>query len=181
MCSWERRDEPATQQGSWNQTMQSELCPAARFSLELQLSLESGRQGLLHHLKPKGCFSKSTRQRKANAAAVGCSEAGLGSAGHVWEQQRGYCNPQPRCSSKTIAGLMHTPDDVRDTAQTTAAAWTRGSRASGEQRDSKGNSFVIKCTSPKTTGTFPLLKSSSSRDATQQETSKKFKYWPSTN
>lgn len=151
---------------------------------ELQLSLESGRQGLLHHLKPKRCFSKSTRKKKkkkASAAAVGCSQARLGSAGQVWEQQRRYCNPQPCRSSKTIAGLMHTPDDVRDTAQKTATAWTRGSRASGEQRDSKGNSFVIKRTRPKTTGTVPLLKSSSSCDATQHETSEKFKYWPSTN
>lgn len=124
---------------------------------------------------------KIHQAKKGRRGSWGCSEAGLGSAGQVWKQQHWYCNPQPCCSCKTIAGLMHTPDDVRDTAQTDCAAWIRGSGVSREQRDSKGNSFVTKCTRPKTTSPFPVLKSSSSCDATQQETSKKFKYWPSTN
>lgn len=143
---------------------------------ELQLFLENGKPGLLHHPKSQSCFSKSTRHRKAASALEGCSEAG-----QVWEQQHRHCGPQPCSSGKTIAELMHTPDDVRDTAQTDCAAWTRGSRVSREQRDSKGNSFVTERTRPKTTSTFLLLKSSSSCDATQKETSEKFKYWPSTN
>ena len=61
---------------------------------------------------------------KADVALLGCSEAGLGSSrGRTGSSSNsGYCNPQPCCSSKTIAGLMHTLDDVRDTAQTDCAA-----------------------------------------------------------
>lgn len=123
------------------------------------------------HQAPKGCLGSGGMQwGRARKLAQGRSE-----------QQHRHCGPQPCSSGKTIAELMHTPDDVRDTAQTDCAAWTRGSRVSREQRDSKGNSFVTECTRPKTTSTFLLLKSSSSCDATRKETSEKFKYWPSTN
>lgn len=150
--------------------MQSELCPAARFRLRFSaFSRVIEKHGLLQHPKPKSSFWKSTRQRKADVALLGCGEAGLGrSRGRTGSSSNsGYCNPQPYRSSKTIAGLMHTLDDVRDTAQTDCAAWARGSKGFREQCDSKGNSFVTKCTTPKTTYTFPLLRSSSPCDATQ--------------
>lgn len=125
--------------------MQSELCPAARFRLRFSaFSRVIEKHGLLQHPKPKSSFWKSTRQRKADVALLGCGEAGLGrSRGRTGSSSNsGYCNPQPYRSSKTIAGLMHTLDDVRDTAQTDCAVWARGSKGFREQRDSKGNSFV---------------------------------------
>lgn len=61
---------------------------------------------------------KIHKAKKGPRGCCGMQWGGLGSAGQVCEQQLGYCNPQPRWSSKTIAGLMHTPDDVRDTART---------------------------------------------------------------
>lgn len=162
------RDELATQQGSWSQTMQSNLCPAARFSsYELQFSPVWLKSNLSYSTKHcSACLGKSTRHRKADVSLLGCSEAGLGSSGGRTRSSSnsGYCNPQPCCSSKTIAGLMHTLDDVRDTAQTECAAWARAAGASGEQRDSNGNSFVTKCTRPKTTQTFCLPARSSSSD-----------------
>lgn len=54
------------------------------------------KQGLLQHQnpKPKSCFWKSNRERQADVALLGCSEAGLGSsrgrAGN--SSNRGYCN-----------------------------------------------------------------------------------------
>lgn len=49
---------------------------------------------------------------------MGCSEAGLGSAGRAGLRVAQILQSSACCSSKTIAGLMHTPDDVRDTAHT---------------------------------------------------------------
>lgn len=82
------------------------------------------KQSLLQHQTLQRCLGKSTRHRKADVSLLGCSEAGLGSSGGRTRSSSnsGYCNPQPCCSSKTIAGLMHTLDDVRDTAQTECAA-----------------------------------------------------------
>lgn len=66
------------------------------------------KQGLLQHQKPKGCFWKSSKERQADVALLGCSEAGLGRSRGRAGSSRGYCNPQPCCGSETIAGLVQT-------------------------------------------------------------------------
>ena len=83
--------------------------------LLLQASVSSRvteKQGFLQHHKPKpkSSFWKSNRERQASVALLGCGAARLGSSrGRTGSSSnRGYCNPQPCCSSKTIAGLMHT-------------------------------------------------------------------------
>lgn len=141
------------------------------------------KQGLRQHPTLNSCFWKSTRQRKANVALLGCSEARLGSSrGRTGcSGNKEYCNLQPCCSSKTIAGLMHTLDDVRDTAQTDCAAWARGSRGFRGAAQFKGEFLCHKMHKTKITYTFPLLKSSSSCDTRHWDASNKFKYWLYTN
>lgn len=83
-CGPESRDEPATQQGSRSQTMQPELCPAARVS-PLRASAfprewkarsptptQIEEQLFKIHQATKGC--------RPPAALEGCREAGLGSS-----------------------------------------------------------------------------------------------------
>lgn len=90
--------------------------------------------------KPKSRFWKSNRERQANVALLGCSEAGLGSSRDKTgsSSNSGYCNPQPCCSSKTIAGLMHTPMTSETLHRLTALLEPEAPGASGEQAVQRG-------------------------------------------
>lgn len=98
------------------------------------------KQGLLQHKNPKSCLWKSNRGRQANVALLGCSEAGLGSSRGTTgsSSNSGYCNPQPCRSSKTIAGLMHTPMTSETLHRRTALLEPEAPGASGEQAIQRG-------------------------------------------
>lgn len=98
------------------------------------------KQGLLQHQKPKSCFWKSNRERQADVALLGCREAELGSSGGKTgsSSNSGYCNPQPSYSSKTIAGLMHTPVTSETLHRPTALLEPEAPGASGEQAIQRG-------------------------------------------
>lgn len=141
MYAGEWKDEPLHSRGH-EDTMQSKLCPAARFSsYKLQCSPV--------WLKSKVSYSTKTRRaacenpigkRQANVALLGCSEIGLGSSrGKIGSSSNsGYCNPQPCRSSKTIAGLMHTPMTSETLHRPTALFEPEAPGASGEQPIQRG-------------------------------------------
>lgn len=128
----------SAQQGSRGQTMQSRLCPAARFSsYRLQCSPE--------WLQSKVSSStKNQNQRAASGNPIGKEATWLcrDAMRQVWQQQpQRILQPQPCRSSKTIAGLMQT----RLTSEpcTDGLPASRRLRAWGKQR-AKGNAFVTK-------------------------------------
>lgn len=140
----------SAQQGSRGQTMQSRLCPAARFSsYSLQCSpewLKSMVSPPAPKTKTQELLWKSNRERQATWL---CRDA----VRQVWEQhQRRILQLQPCRSSKTIAGLMQTL--LTSEHCTDRLRWSQGLRALGQQR-AKGNAFVTKGTRPTATYIVP--------------------------
>lgn len=128
-----RRDETATQQGSWSQTMQSRLSKLPDSPLSSSPLLNTADS---FSLQPQ--WRSFFRKQKAGASVLNPSDKGR-LAFLLWYRQaeRGISHqilqsPAP-ARRKTIAELRHTRDDVR-TLQRLTAANPEARRGLGQSR-----------------------------------------------